>query len=70
MQELRDVSRSYKEADMAMEVGKVFYVDKNIFAYNDLGIGRLIHQLPASLCEMFLREVFEDRRRRHSGRKN
>ena len=60
VQELRDVSRSYKEADMAMEVGKVFYVDKNIFAYNDLGIGRLIHQLPASLCEMFLREVFED----------
>lgn len=60
VQELRDVSRSYKEAAMAMEVGKVFYVDKNIFAYNELGIGRLIHQLPASLCEMFLREVFED----------
>lgn len=57
--ELKDVSRSYKEADMALEVGRVFYVDKNILAYNELGIGRLIHQLPASLCEMFLKEVFD-----------
>lgn len=58
--ELKDVSRSYKEADMALEVGRVFYVEKKILAYNELGIGRLIHQLPASLCEMFLHEVFED----------
>lgn len=57
--ELKEVSRSYKEADMALEVGRVFYVDKNILAYNELGIGRLIHQLPASLCEMFLKEVFD-----------
>ena len=57
--ELKDVSKSYKEADMALEVGRVFYADKNILAYNELGIGRLIHQLPASLCRMFLNEVFE-----------
>ena len=57
--ELKEVSRSYKEADMVLEVGRVFYVDKNILAYNELGIGRLIHQLPASLCEMFLKEVFD-----------
>lgn len=57
--ELKDVSRSYKEAQMALEVGRVFYTDKNILAYNELGIGRLIHQLPPSLCEMFLKEVFE-----------
>ncbi len=57
--ELKDVSRSYKEAQMALEVGRVFYADKNILAYNELGIGRLIHQLPPSLCEMFLKEVFE-----------
>lgn len=57
--ELKDVSKSYKEADMALEVGRVFYADKNILAYNELGIGRLIHQLPASLCDMFLNEVFE-----------
>lgn len=60
VEELKDVSRSYKEADMALEVGRVFYVEKKILAYNELGIGRLIHQLPASLCEMFLNEVFED----------
>lgn len=58
VEELKDVSKSYKEADMALEVGRVFYVDKNILAYNELGIGRLIHQLPASLCTMFLKEVF------------
>lgn len=60
VEELKDVSRSYKEADMALEVGRVFYTEKKILAYNELGIGRLIHQLPASLCEMFLNEVFED----------
>lgn len=59
VEELKDVSRSYKEADMALEVGRVFYTEKKILAYNELGIGRLIHQLPASLCEMFLNEVFE-----------
>ena len=57
--ELKDVSKSYKEADMALEVGRVFYSEKKILAYNELGIGRLIHQLPTSLCEMFLNEVFE-----------
>ena len=56
--ELKEVSKSYKEADMALEVGRVFYADRSILAYNELGIGRLIHQLPSSLCEMFLNEVF------------
>lgn len=60
VEELKDVSRSYKEACMALEVGRVFYVDKSILAYNELGIGRLIHQLPPSLCEMFLKEVFDE----------
>lgn len=56
--ELKEVSRSYKEASMALEVGRVFYEEKKLLAYNELGIGRLIHQLPQSLCEMFLKEVF------------
>lgn len=60
VEELKDVSRSYKEACMALEVGRVFYVEKSILAYNELGIGRLIHQLPSSLCEMFLKEVFDE----------
>ncbi len=59
VEELKDVSKSYKEASMALDVGKVFYVEKNILAYNELGIGRLIHQLPFSLCDMFLKEVFD-----------
>ena len=59
VEELKDVSKSYKEASMALDVGKVFYVEKNILAYNELGIGRLIHQLPLSLCDMFLKEVFD-----------
>lgn len=56
--ELKDVSKSYKEASMALDVGRIFYAEKNVLAYNELGIGRLIHQLPFSLCEMFLDEVF------------
>ena len=56
--ELKDVSKCYKEAKMALDVGRIFYKEKTVLAYNELGIGRLIHQLPISLCEMFLEEVF------------
>ncbi len=56
---LKDLSRSYKEAQVALEVGKVFESDKSIISYENLGIGRLIYQLPTTLCEMFLQEVFK-----------
>lgn len=56
--ELKDLSRSYKEAKMAMDVEKIFYAQKHVISYNELGIGRLIYQLPVSLCKMFIREVF------------
>ena len=58
--ELKDLSKSYKEAKMALEVGKIFYVEKRVTAYNTLGIGRLIYQLPVSLCKMFIEEIFGD----------
>ena len=58
--EIKEVSRSYKEAKMALEVGKIFFVDKEIIAYNALGIGRLIYQLPIPLCKMFIKEIFTD----------
>lgn len=57
---LREVSRSYKEAKMALEVAEIFYASKTIITYEELGIGRLIYQLPIPLCEMFLKEVFGD----------
>lgn len=57
--EIKEVSRSYKEAKMALDVGKIFYSNKNVIAYNNLGIGRLIYQLPIPLCKMFIREVFD-----------
>ena len=56
---LRDLAKSYKEAQMAIEVGKVFDTEKFIINYENLGIGRLIYQLPTTLCEMFLQEVFK-----------
>ena len=59
VEELKSVSKSYKEANIALDVGKIFYQDRNVLGYNALGIGRLIHQLPVSLCEMFLQEVFK-----------
>ncbi len=58
VKEIRQVSRSYKEAKMALDVGKIFYEEKQIVAYNTLGIGRLIYQLPIPLCRMFMKEVF------------
>ncbi|MBO4511005.1 MAG: helix-turn-helix domain-containing protein [Lachnospiraceae bacterium] len=57
--ELKDVSRSYKEAKMALDVGRIFYTERNIIAYSNLGIGRLIYQLPMPLCKMFIREIFD-----------
>ncbi len=59
--EIKEVSRSYKEAKMALDVGKIFYSGRSVVAYNKLGIGRLIYQLPLPLCKMFIKEVFEGR---------
>lgn len=58
--ELKEVSKSYKEAKMARDVGMIFYMEKSISAYNTLGIGRLIYQLPINLCRIFMKEIFGD----------
>ena len=59
--EIKEVSRSYKEANMAMDVGKIFFNEKKIIAYSTLGIGRLIYQLPIPLCKMFISEIFDNK---------
>ncbi len=61
VKDLKEVSRSYKEAKMALDVGKIFYSDKKVIAYSNLGIGRLIYQLPMPLCKMFIKEIFSDK---------
>ncbi len=57
--EIREVSRSYKEAKMALDVGRIFFDDREVIAYSELGIGRLIYQLPIPLCKMFIKEIFD-----------
>ncbi len=57
--EIKEVSRSYKEARMASDVGKIFFEERNVVAYSTLGIGRLIYQLPIPLCKMFIKEIFD-----------
>ncbi len=56
---VKELARSFKEAQVALEVGKVFDTERNIVSYDHLGIARLIYQLPTTLCEMFLREIFK-----------
>ena len=56
---IKDLARSFKEAQVALEVGKVFDTEQSIVSYDNLGIARLIYQLPTTLCETFLREVFK-----------
>ena len=56
---VKELSKSFKEAQVSLEVGKVFDTEKSIVSYNNLGIARLIYQLPTTLCEMFLKEVFK-----------
>lgn len=57
--DIKEVSKSYKEAKLALDVGKIFFSEKNVIAFSELGIGRLIYQLPVPLCKMFIREIFE-----------
>ena len=57
--EIKEVSRSYKEARMALDVGKIFFEERDVIAYSTLGIGRLIYQLPIPLCKMFIKEIFD-----------
>ena len=59
--EIKEVSRSYKEARMALDVGKIFFEEKDVIAYSTLGIGRLIYQLPIPLCKMFIKEIFDNK---------
>ena len=59
-EEIKGISKAYKEAMMALDVGKIFYMEKSIIAYNSHGIGRLIYQLPINLCQMFVKEIFGD----------
>ena len=56
--DIKEVSKSYKEARMALDVGKIFFEERSVIAYNTLGIGRLIYQLPIPLCKMFIKEIF------------
>ena len=56
---LRELAGKFKEAQVSIDVGKVFEAEKTIISYESLGIGRLIYQLPTTLCEIFLSEVFK-----------
>ena len=56
--DIKEVSKSYKEARLALDVGRIFYEDKKLIPYSNLGIGRLIYQLPINLCRMFITEIF------------
>jgi len=57
--EIRKVSNSYKEAKLAMSIGKIFNSEQNVTSYSALGIGRLIYQLPLPMCKMFIDEIFK-----------
>ena len=59
VERVQDLSQAYRESRIALEVGKVFDTEKDIISYDNLGIGRLIYQLPTTLCELFLDEVFK-----------
>ena len=59
--DIKEVSKSYKEAKLALDVGKIFFSERSVIAYSALGIGRLIYQLPIPLCKMFIREIFDNK---------
>lgn len=57
---LAELSTAFGETGLALQVGKLFYSGQTVFAHNELGIGRLIYQLPVSICENFLKEIFKE----------
>lgn len=59
-EDIKKVAKSYKEAMISLEIGNIFYIEKSIIAYNSLGVGRLIYQLPISLCKLYVKEIFGD----------
>lgn len=59
-EDINHLSCAYKEARTALETGKIFYSERNVFCYNKLGLGRLIYQLPLPICEMFIDEIFKE----------
>ena len=59
--DIKEVSKSYKEAKLALDVGKIFFSERSVIAYSALGIGRLIYQLPIPLCKMFIKEIFDSK---------
>lgn len=61
IKDLKNVSKSYKEAKMSLDVANIFYSEKNIIGYNSLGIGRIIYQLPLNLCKIYIKEVFKEK---------
>ncbi len=58
---LKDITKSYKEAQMSMIIGNIFSGDQKVYDYNNLGLGRLIYHIPTTLCQLFLDEVFQDK---------
>lgn len=61
VEHIKDITQSFQEANMALEVGRVFYAQEDTVSYTRLGIGRLIYQLPTNLCDMFIKEVFGEK---------
>lgn len=68
--DIKEVSKSYKEAKLALDVGKIFFSERSVIAYSALGIGRLIYQLPIPLCKMFIREILRGNHRMISMRRH
>ncbi|QNU67520.1 helix-turn-helix domain-containing protein [Ruminiclostridium herbifermentans] len=58
---LKDITKSYKEAQMSMIIGNIFSGDQKVYDYNNLGLGRLVYHIPITLCQLFLDEVFKDK---------
>ena len=58
IENLAELPGAFRESTLALKVGELFYSEQTVFPYNELGIGRLIYQLPVSLCESFLSEIF------------
>lgn len=56
--DLHELEKSYREAKMALDIGKIFYLEKQVVSYSSLGVGRLIYQLPVDLCQLYIKEIF------------
>ncbi len=57
----QELTSSCRQCILAMKVGSIFYPDRTIYAYNELGIGQLLYDSPEETLREYVRSHIGER---------